>query len=169
MMYRKTAMVIAASTSLAAAVFGIAAMAAGPIDFSKLSVMRDVRPGLWEHRFTTTPKNPAARDINEKGCVSQAQLDAMIRESLASGGQEQFCPATVDSDAMTMARFTMHCPATVIPELGVDTPGGDMLGTITKTLSEEHWVVSVKTMAVPGVTPAAVWRHDYRRLGACPG
>ncbi|KMS51183.1 hypothetical protein V474_05250 [Novosphingobium barchaimii LL02] len=162
MRFARTAMMLATLIVLAAA-------AAGPVNIAQLNVMRDVRAGMWQHTFTTIPKNPGVPNQSEKACVSQADLGVMLEQSLKSSLEEQHCPITVESDAMTMARFTMHCPAINIPELGVSAPGADMPATIQKTGGEEHWTVSVKTPPVPGVAPAAVWRHEYRRLGACPG
>lgn len=48
--------------------------------------------------------------------------------------------------------------------MGADTPAA-----IEKSAGQAQWVLSVKTPAVAGVTPAAIWQHEYRRLGACPG
>lgn len=156
-----------------AALVGFAAVltAAAPeaSDLSRLSVMRSVRPGLWVHTFATIPKNPAVANTTEKGCISQAQLNAMMRQALTSSGNSEQCPLTIDSDTMTMARFTIHCKAVKIPQLGVNAPAGSLPGTIVKSGNEEHWVVSVKTPPVPGKVPAATWRHEYRRLGSCPG
>lgn len=154
---------------IVAAAAGLMAAAPASTDLSTLSVLRDVKPGVWSHSFTTIPKNPAVPNQMEKGCVSSAQLAAMLRESLAAGPSEQQCPITVESNAMTSAQFTMRCPSIAIEALGITAPGTDIPGTIDRTPGQDHWVVSVKTPAVPGVTPAAVWRHEYRRLGACPG
>lgn len=148
---------------------GLAAAGPAQVEIPRLAVLRDVRAGVWEHRFTTTPKNPAVANQRESACVSPSQMSAMLAQALSSGQEERHCPITIESDAMTMARFTMHCPAIAIPELGVEAPGADMPATIEKTAGQEQWVVSVKTPGVPGVTPAAIWRHEYRRLGACPG
>jgi hypothetical protein len=154
---------------IVAAAGGLLAAAPASTNLSSLSVLRDVKPGMWSHSFTTIPKNPAVPDQAEQACVSAAQLAAMLRESLATGPNEEQCPITIDSDAMTKAQFTMHCPAITIEALGISAPGADIPGTIERSPGQDHWVASVRTPAVPGVTPAAVWRHEYRRLGACPG
>lgn len=162
MAFQKRWMIVAAAAGL---------MAAAPAsnNLGALTVMRGVKPGLWTHSFTTIPKNPAVPNQTEKGCVSATQLAAMLRESLSAGPDEQQCPITVESDAMTKASFTMRCPAITIEALGITAPGADMPATIERTPGQDHWVIAVKTPAVPGVTPAAIWRHEYRRLGDCPG
>lgn len=147
---------------------GLIAAAPGPADLSKLTILRDVKPGLWTHSFTTIPRNPAAPDRQERACISAAQLQAMIRESLAAGPSEQICPISVGFDSFSKASFTLNCPSIRIPELGVTAPAASMPGEIVRSGREEHWVVSVKTPAVPGKVPTATWRHDYRRLGDCP-
>lgn len=154
--------------ALLAMACGLVAAAPGPADLSTLTILRDVRPGLWTHSFTTIPKNPAAPDRQERACISAAQLQAMIRESIAAGPNEQICPMRVGFDSFSKATFTLNCPSIRIPALGVTAPAAAMPGEILRSGREEHWVVSVKTPAVPGRVPTATWRHDYRRLGDCP-
>lgn len=138
-------------------------------DLANLAVLKSAKPGLWQHSFTTIPANPAARAYSEKGCMSQADMTAMINQLKSPGSAELICEVQMKSDFATKAEGVLHCPPIEIPQLGVKAPGADMPILFEKSGNEEHWVVTVKTPAVPGVTPAATWRHDYRRLGQCPG
>lgn len=150
-----------------AAPFVIAA--GGGVEPSDLAILKSAKPGLWQHSFTTIPANPAAPARTEKGCVSQAMLTEMINQLKAPTGSDAICDIEMKSDFATRAEGVMHCPPIEIAQLGIKAPGADMPILFEKSGNEEHWVVTVKTPAVPGVTPAATWRHDYRRLGQCPG
>lgn len=153
---------------LALAAIGLLAAAPAPVDLGTLAVLSSVKPGLWDHSFTTAPKNPGVPDQQERGCVSQAELAEMIRQAARTEGQDEQCPMTVESNGVSKAAFTLHCSVISIPQLGIEAPAVAMPATIEKTQGQDHWVVSVSTPAVPGITPAAIWRHDYRRLGDCP-
>ncbi len=156
---------------------GLAVVAAAPVvmaagqstNLATLQVMKAAKPGLWQHSFATIPANPAAKPYSEKGCVSQAALTQMINQAASPSGQDYTCDIQMKSDFATKAEGVIHCPAVQIPALGVNAPAGDLPILIEKSGNEEHWVVSVKTPAVPGSVPAATWRHEYRRLGSCPG
>ncbi len=154
---------------MSVAASGLLGAAPAPVELAELSVLRGVKPGLWHHVFTTIPKNPAVANQQEKGCISETQLKAMLQQSLADGPGERHCPITINSNGVSKAQFTMHCPSVTIPSLGIAAPGAEMPAVIEKTEGQEHWVVSVKTPAVPGITPAATWWHEYRRLGDCSG
>lgn len=155
--------------ALALVGIGLIGAAPGPTNLADLKVLRDIKPGLWSHSFTTTPKNPGVPNKQEKACVSGAQMQGMLRQSLSVGAQDQMCPMSIESDGVSKASFTLHCPPITIAQLGIKAPGAVMPGDIVRSTGEEHWVASVRTPGVPGVTPAATWRHDYRRLGDCPG
>jgi hypothetical protein len=148
---------------------GLIAATPGSADLSQLTMWRDLKPGLWSHVFTTTPKNPAVPNRQERGCVSLAQLRTMQRELIRGPGSDQICPVSIQLDTPSTARFTLHCPPITIAQLGIKTPGADLSGRIERTRGEDHWVVSIAMPAVPGSAPASVWRHEYRRLGDCPG
>lgn len=146
----------------------IGAMGAAPSDLAQLQVLSGVKPGLWEHSFTTIPKLPVAPDQQEQMCVTAAQIGEMLEQGLQTTGEE-YCAATVEVDGETEARVMLRCPPIRIPGLGIEAPGTEMPAKIVRSPASEHWVVTVDTPAVLGVVPPAVWRHEYRRLGACPG
>lgn len=154
----------------AALVVAPVVMAAAPSrDLADLQVMKSAKPGLWQHSFGVIPANPAVRPYSEKGCISPAAMAEMINQMKKPAGQDITCDIQMQSDFSTKAEGVMRCPPMKIPALGVDAPGADLPIAINKSGSEEHWVVTVKTPAVPGSAPAATWRHEYRRLGACQG
>jgi hypothetical protein len=142
--------------------------ASGTVNFADLAVLRDAKPGLWQHSFTTIPTNPVAPARTEKACVSQVTLTAML-DQLKSPGGGRSCDVEMKSNFANKAEGVMHCPGIDIPQAGVHAPGADMPIVFEKIGTEEHWVVTVRVPAVPGNTPAAIWRHEYRRLGQCPG
>lgn len=155
---------------LAVVVVAPLVMAAGQAsNLADLQVLKGAKPGLWKHSFSTIPANPAAKAYSEQGCMSQAAMAQMINDLRKPAGQDELCEVRMKSDFSTKAEGVIHCPAIQIPELGVNAPAGELPILFEKSGNEEHWVVTVKTPAVPGVTPAATWRHDYRRLGSCPG
>ncbi|WP_312327115.1 hypothetical protein [Stenotrophomonas sp.] len=135
-------------------------------EFRDLKVLADVAPGLWSHSTSVTPATAIAPPTSEQGCVNNSQLQAMIAESLASRAKQ--CPMTFSTDTANAARGVTHCPKMPIPQLGIVVEAMDAPIVITHA-SEGLWTVTVDVPSTPGGTPGGVWRHEYRRLGNCPG
>lgn len=159
---------------LSSLIFAVSAVIPGishadNFDLSSLAVSKGVKPGLWSYARTTIPKHPQIKNTIEQGCVSEAELIKMMASAHQSGKTD--CPIEVVHDFKDKADLISHCPKIVLPSIAgaapITGPAADFPISIVRHTGIEMWTIEVKVPAVPGATPPAIWRSEYKRLGDC--